>query len=182
MNDDTLTHALDQLDLLLQRESLQIEIVICGAYAIKLHGFDRGIFTQDIHSITSLTSPRVIKLIQEVGNSLGLGPKWLNDQASTVPIPEGALARARPLEQWTAIKASLIHRLDLIKMKASAFSIRREETLKDWEDLKLLRPSSEELEAAIEFIRVTNSPPQTASKRIKEEFQETIDDLRKLNS
>jgi hypothetical protein len=179
MDQTKLALALDQLDRELLRRSLKLTIVICGAYAIHLHGFNRGIYTQDVDSLTKLESPEIMEIIGQVGKSLGIGPRWLNDQASSVPIPQGALERAKPLSRWRAIQASLLERIDLVKMKASAFSIRREETLKDWEDLKLLSPSPEEIEAAIDFLRETNSPPDS-SRKIQDEFEETINDLKRL--
>ncbi len=177
---DRLIRALNELDDLLSSLSLQLKIVICGAYAIQLHGFTRNLYTQDIDSLTRLDSPMILEAIQQIGKKLGLGSRWLNDQASTVSIPDGTLERAKPLDRWKAIQASLIDRSDLVKMKVSAFSIRREETTKDWEDLELLKPTKQELDAAIDFLRLTNSPPPNASRKLKYEFEETINDLKKL--
>ncbi len=179
MDESKLSLALDQLDQALLEKSLNLTIVICGAYAIHLHGIERGIYTQDVDSLTKLESPEIVKIIRLVGETLGIGPQWLNDQASTVPIPHGAIQRSKPLHHWKAISAFLLDRGDLIAMKASAFSIRREETLKDWEDLKLLKPSAKEIEEAIEFLKESNSPPDD-SKKFQDEFKETIDDLKKL--
>lgn len=116
-------------------------------------------------SVMEIDSEEIKKVISVIGLKFGLGPSWLNDQASTVTIPEGALQRAVPIEQWNAIKASIICRLDLIKMKASAFSIRRDQTNKDWEDLLILEPTKLEIKEAIQFIRKINSPPSGASKK-----------------
>jgi hypothetical protein len=65
-------------------------------------------------------------------------------------------------------------------MKASAFSIRRDLTNKDWEDLTLLKPTSEEMNDAINFIKESNSPPESASNKILADFKETINDLKKI--
>ena len=180
MKNDTLDQALDELDLQLTQNSLKLRIVICGAYAIHLHGFSRNLHTLDVDSIVELNSPKVLELIESVGKKLGIGPLWLNDQASTVALPPGIFERSQPLHKWKSIQASLISRVDLVKMKASAFSIRRESTNKDWEDLELLKPSQIEIELAIEFLRETVAPPAGASLKIKKEFQETLDDLKKL--
>lgn len=183
MTDEKLTLALDELDKILCQRSLQIEIVICGAYAIHLHGISRALHTHDVDSLKKINTPELLAAISEVGHKLGLSNKWLNDQASTVSIPEGTFNRSSPIiNHWQAIKASLVSRQDLIKMKASAFSIRREETTKDWEDLKLLTPSAEEIQAAIEFLKQHNSPPINSSKKIINEFAETLNDLRSLIS
>jgi hypothetical protein len=134
----------------------------------------------DVDSITTLSSAEIQQLIEAIGQKLGLGPHWLNDQASTVSLPNGVLQRATPLNRWKSIKASLVCRGDLIKMKASAFSIRRDQTNKDWEDLVILKPTSEEIDAAIMFIKESNSPPANSSKKILSEFEETLDDLKKI--
>lgn len=177
---DILAVALNQLDEELTNKKLNIEIVICGAYAIHLFGFSRIEHTLDVDSITQLQSNEIRQIIETIGQKLGLGPCWLNDQASTVSLPKGILSRAKPFEQWKSIKASLVSRADLIKMKASAFSIRRDHTNKDWEDLVLLRPTIEEMEEAIAFIKEVNSPPKNATEQILNEFEETLYDLKKI--
>jgi hypothetical protein len=178
--DDILGSALGHLDDELTKRNLIIKIVICGAYAIHLLGYSRAEYTLDVDSITELTSGEVQQLIAAVGQKLGLGPHWLNDQASTVSLPKGVLSRATPIQRWKSINASLISRADLIKMKASAFSIRRDITNKDWEDLVLLKPTSEEMKDAINFIKESNSPPTNASKKILADFEETLNDLKKI--
>lgn len=180
MNSNILDQALDELDLQLTQKALKLQIVICGAYAIQLHGFSRHLHTLDVDSIAELNSPLILELIQSVGKKLGIGPSWLNDQASTVTLPPGIFERSQPLQRWKSIQASLISRSDLICMKASAFSIRREVTNKDWEDLELLQPTQSEMNAAIEFLNQTVSPPPGSSPKIKKEFQETLNDLKKL--
>ena len=177
---DLLASALTQLDEELTKRNLNIQIVICGAYALHLFGYSRTEHTLDVDSITQLESVEVRHLIEEIGLKLGLGPNWLNDQASTVSLPKGILLRAKPIERWKSINASLVSRVDLIKMKASAFSIRRDYTNKDWEDLLLLKPTQTEIEEAIAFIKETNAPSLNSSKQILNEFEETLHDLRKI--
>lgn len=177
---DKLTEALTQLDEELTKSQLSLEIVICGAYALQLSGYSRSEYTLDVDSIIRLQSVEIKKIIESIGQKLNLGPHWLNDQASTVSLPKGILSRTKPIGNWKSIKASLVSRSDLIKMKASAFSIRRDHTNKDWEDLALLKPTDDEIQAAILFIRESNSPPQNASKKNLEEFEETLRDLKKI--
>lgn len=177
---DILATALTQLDEELTKRNLNIEIVICGAYALHLFGYTRSEHTLDVDSITKLQSNEIKQMIQDVGQKLGLSSNWLNDQASTVSLPKGILSRVKPVDQWKSIKASLVSRVDLIKMKASAFSIRRDHTNKDWEDLLLLQPTKEEIEEAIVFMKEVNAPSVNISKRILNEFEETLHDLRKI--
>ena len=177
---DILAIALTQLDDELTKRNINIEIVICGAYALHLFGYSRSEHTLDVDSIAKIQSNEIKKIIEEIGQRLSLGPSWLNDQASTVSLPKGILSRVKPIERWKSIRASLVSRVDLIKMKASAFSIRRDHTNKDWEDLVLLQPTKEEIEDAIVFINEVNAPPKSASKQILNEFEETLYDLRKI--
>ncbi len=179
---DILAVALTKLDEELTNKKLNIEIVICGAYALHLFGYSRSEHTLGIDSITQLHSGEIKQIIEEIGQKLGIGSRWFNDQASTVSLPKGILSRAQPIERWKSIKASLVSREDLIKMKASAFSTRRDHTNKDWEDLLLLRPTKEEIESAIEFIKESNAPAKMASAKIRKEFEETLDDLRKITN
>ncbi len=177
---DILATALTQLDEELTKRNIKIEIVICGAYALHLFGYSRSEHTLDVDNITKLQSNEIKQIIEDIGQKLSLGPYWLNDQASTVSLPKGILSRVKPLERWKSIKASLVSRVDLIKMKASAFSIRRDHTNKDWEDLILLQPTKEEIEDAIVFIKEANAPSMNISKQILNEFEETLHDLRKI--
>lgn len=177
---DILEIALTQLDEELSKKNLTIEIVICGAYALHLFGYSRSEHTVDVDSISQLNSDEIKHIIEMIGEKLGIGTRWLNDQASTVSLPRGIFSRAKPIDRWKSIKASLVSREDLIKMKASAFSIRRDHTNKDWEDLVLLQPTKAEIESAIEFIKETNAPSQAAPAKILNEFEETLNDLRKL--
>ncbi len=132
-------------------------------------------------SIKQLNSSEIKLLIEKVGNELGISPHWLNDQASTVSLPIGILSRAQPLNIWNSIKASLVCREDLIKMKASAFAARRDYTNKDWEDLLLLSPTNLEIENAIEFIKQVNAPASQMSQKFLNEFKETLNDLKKIS-
>jgi Nucleotidyltransferase of unknown function (DUF6036) len=179
---DILAEALTQLDVELTSKNLNIEIVICGAYALHLFGYARSEHTLDVDSITQLHSKEIKQIIEKIGQKLGIGARWLNDQASTVSLPKGIFSRAKPLDRWKSIRASLVSREDLIKMKASAFSIRRDHTNKDWEDLVLLQPTKAEIESAIEFIKEANFPSKNSSTKILNEFEETLNDLRKITN
>jgi hypothetical protein len=172
--------ALDELDHYLSANNLSIEIVICGAFAIQLHGFTRNEITQDIDSIKEISNHEVLAEIAHIGAKLGLKRNWLNDMASTVSFPEGAIERAKPIQKWKSIQARLVSREDLILMKTSAYFIRRDYTEKDYEDLILLNPTLTEIELAIEFVRRVNGPPKNAPKKILTDFEESVNDVKKL--
>jgi len=180
MKDNPLSNALDALDSVLAQQKLKLDILICGAFALQILGFDRGVHTLDVDTVMKIDDPKVLNLIAEIGKQYGLSSNWLNDQAASVTTPEDIFERAKKLDQWSSINAFVIDRVDLIKMKTSAFSIRREETSKDWDDLKLLSPTKQEIEAAIGFLRKFNAPPKNASKADIDNYKETIHDLRNL--
>ncbi|HEY8270844.1 MAG TPA: hypothetical protein VIG33_08125 [Pseudobdellovibrionaceae bacterium] len=86
--DDILGIALTQLDEELTRRSLNMEIVICGAYALHLLGYSRSEHTLDVDSITTLSSVEIQQIIEAIGQKLGLGPHWLNDLVLLKPTSE----------------------------------------------------------------------------------------------
>ncbi len=94
---DILATALAELDKELTNRDLNIEIVICGAYALHLFGYSPTDYTLDVDSITKLQSSETKQIIEDIGKKLGLGPLWLNDQASTVSLPKGILSRTKPI-------------------------------------------------------------------------------------
>ncbi len=175
--------ALDTLDQLLGKHKLRVNLLICGAFALEMHGLtsDRGTF--DVDSAIPLSAD-IFDLIDEVAESVGLerssGERWLNDKASTVSLPPKLKKRALPISRWQNIDAKLIDRRDFISMKVSAFFIRRGETTKDLEDLQLLDPSNNEIDEALLFVSDFNSPPLGSPGKILEEYQESIDDIKRL--
>ena len=113
-----LLSALDELDAVLTTNGIRLEIFICGAMAIQLQGFKRVEPTYDADTIKPIEDERILEFIAEIGDSNGLQSNWLNDQAASVDIPEGALERSKPLGRWKSIHAVIMDRVDLIKMKA----------------------------------------------------------------
>lgn len=178
-NVDVLEEALNELDNILIQQNKRIRIVICGAFAIQLHGLSRLQRTEDVDSILRIEA-QFLEIISNIGKKYGLSARWLNDQAATVSFPEGTIERSKPTGHWKNIDANLIERLDLIKMKASAFSIRRDVTQKDWDDLLLLKPTKDEISEAITFIKSSNVPPVGATHNMIADFEETINDLRSI--
>ena len=172
--------ALQLFDHRLKENNLSCRLVLCGAFAIQLHGYDRGQFTYDIDSVLPFESEGIKEIIKKIGDDLGLGDSWLNDQAATVALPEGSLDRMIKLNSFEQIEAFILSRIDLIKMKVCAFAIRRDQTNKDWEDLVILHPSKEEIEEGIDFLIRTSPPPTNALPRILQEFEQTIQDIRSL--
>lgn len=180
---DILGEALNELNALLKKNHLRIEIIICGAYALEMFGLSPDRKTLDVDSAKEIPS-NIDELINEVAAKLNLtrseGELWLNDKASRVALPSKLVERATTINRWSNIDAKLIDRRDFISMKVSAFFSRRDVTLKDLEDLKILKPSNEEILEALAFVKSHNSPPTGASKKIIAEFMESENDIKKL--
>jgi len=178
-----LDEALDELNALLRKKNHRIEILICGAYALEMYGLSPERNTLDVDSAKEIPSD-MDDIINEVAIKLKLtrseGELWLNDKASRVALPAKIIERATPITKWSNIDAKLVDRKDLISMKVSAFFSRREMTLKDLEDLKILNPSHDEILEAIEFVKTHNAPPEGAGQKIRDEFKESEDDIKKL--
>lgn len=176
---ERLFEALNLLDQELAKENLEASVVICGAFAIHLQGLVRIEQTQDIDSLKPI-SEKVRTLVLRIGKKMNLSDRWLNDQASDLILPENALQRTSQVSRWNHLHAEVLHRKDLIALKAAAFFSRGTYTLKDWEDLKLLQPSHEEIEFAIAYMKTTAAPAPNLPKKFHDEFNEVIDELRGL--
>jgi len=176
---DLLFKALDILDREIGQEGLRLSLVICGAFAIHLQGFDRIEQTQDIDSINPI-SDELHAIITRVGLQLGLSERWLNDQASDISLPSDALKRTLRIKKWNNIDAEVLGRIDLIALKSAAFYSRGSYTLKDWEDLELLKPTSAEIEFAISYMREHSAPDRSVPLKFHKEFEEVLNELRKL--
>jgi Nucleotidyltransferase of unknown function (DUF6036) len=74
---DILAVALTKLDEELTNKNLNVEIVICGAYALHLFGYSRSDHTLDVDSITQFHSDEIKQIIKEIGQKLGIGSRWL---------------------------------------------------------------------------------------------------------
>lgn len=177
---DRLFRALDALDNELGKESFRLSILVCGAFAIHLQGISRIEQTQDIDSVKPI-APELRTLIARVGQALNLSERWLNDQASDIVLPKDALKRTAKIDRWKNIDVEVLNRIDLIALKSAAFFSRGTHTLKDWEDLELLKPTAAEIEFAISYMRQHSAPEKSAPRKFHEEFEEVLNELKKLS-
>lgn len=183
MKEKNLETQLEQALTLLNNElsniGIKVPLIICGAFAIYLQGFSRLEQTQDIDCLKPLPE-ELSEFISQISQKLRLSEKWLNDQASDLTLPMGALNRTEEITKWSHLNVEVLHRKDLIALKAAAFFSRGTYTFKDWEDLKVLKPSHDEMNFAIDYMRVTCSPPPNAPKKFQQEFEEVIHELKTL--
>ena len=104
-------------------------------------------------------------------------PEWLNDNAGTLPLPEGFSDRLIEASQFSNIKIKYASRGDLISLKAAAYIGRGEDDPKDFQDLMLLEPKHTEIEIAIMYVRQYFTPP--ASKFFPD-FEERLNELKSI--
>lgn len=168
-----LEKCLEDLNQWLAEHELTIQIAIIGRYAFYLSGFHQ-VATLDIDSVTEIEE-RVYEKILEIGKRRGMKPDWLNDNAETLPLPDGFKDRLIETKQFSNINMKYAARIDLISLKAAAYISRGEDDPKDFQDLLLLAPTNTEIESSINYIRKHFSPP---ADRFNEDFEERLNELR----
>ncbi len=147
---------LSELNDWLETEDIYIELIIIGAFAIHLHGLSNRM-TMDIDTIKPIEDHNVLKQIEVIARKYGL-PRWLNDQAENLIMPEGFESRINNDNRYSNIKLNYISRIDLIYLKVAAFFYRGSTDPKDKDDIKSLATTQKELEDAIKFLRERHTP------------------------
>ncbi|CAM6054059.1 unnamed protein product [Sphagnum tenellum] len=173
---EKLVLALKDLDQWAVGHQVKLEIIIIGAFALYLKGLELRA-TNDIDTLTELEDELLLQAIEEIAQKYGLNGNWLNDQACGLSVPDGFLSRLSRVALGSHIVALVPSRQDLISLKSAAFIVRGGEDPKDYTDLQALQPNRLEIEAAIRFVRKTNTPPQP---RFYPDFEEMIGRLREL--
>lgn len=170
---------LNDLNNWLVKEGFEIELIVIGAFAIHLHGFSNRM-TMDIDTIKPLTNEKLLKKINKIGEKYGL-PKWLNDQAENLIMPEEYESRLLENAEFSHIKLFYVSRNDLIKLKIAAYFYRGSSDSKDKDDLISLKITDPDLNDAIEFLKEKHQP-DTAKflKDFNNRLKEISDELRNL--
>jgi hypothetical protein len=150
---------LEQLNAQLAKSGLNLELLVIGAFALRLHKIS-GQFTANVDSVRLIKNPSVRDLIADIGRVNGLNDERISDSAATLDLPEGMEQRATLIRKYSNIDLFVASRVDLIKLKARAFLHRGEYDSKDLEDLRRMKPSKQEIDEAISFIRLTSTPPE----------------------
>ena len=156
---DTFKLGLAELDLELGKRDIQMKLVVIGAFALQLLNIS-GEYTADIDSVEPFDNLKVQDLIIAIAKKFNLKEDWINDNASSLDLPDGFYDRITPLTIYKNIHLFIPARLDLISLKARAYLHRGEIDKKDYEDLKRLKPTKSEIAIAIAFVRKTSTPPE----------------------
>jgi hypothetical protein len=145
-----LINALDELNSNLKARRQSIELIVCGAFAIELHGFKRRDETHDIDTHSNLDD--VQELINKVASDLGLENNWLNNQVSDIQLPKNAHSRLKTVSTWSHIEVKYLSVEDLIQMKIGAWLNRGHITEKDYTDLVVMKATKNQIQQGIEFV------------------------------
>lgn len=176
--------ALGDLSRLLVQRKASVHLRVVGAFALQLLGID-ATYTVNIDVIDDLEDA-VRQAIAEVGKAHKLAEDWINDAASNLDLPDGFEGRMETTTLFPAIVVSFPSRQDVISLKARAFihrgakdpaDAKEPRDLKDLDDLTKLAPTTAEMDAAIEFVRHTASPPEP---QFFPDFEDYIEVLRRV--
>lgn len=150
---ESIDQALSLLNEKLKREGITIELTVLGSMALYYHGIAGTHLTGDIDFYENKLPGRVEALFVEVAEELNLVSDWINNRSSTIsPLPDGYELRLKKINTFSHIGLQLISPEDLVKLKVYAYYTRMAN--KDMEDLKLLNPSIELIDAGIKFIEL----------------------------
>lgn len=170
---DVVTAVLTEFAQWLEFEGLEpIELLVCGGVAMALQELnDRttkdvdvlGEWDSTLLEVTSLDEfPENVKscIRRVAGNHpelSGFGEKWINlgpTQLARQGLPEGYASRLRSIQFGTTLTLHLLNRVDLIPLKLYAASDRfSSRQAIHFADLRLLKPTFEELDAALDWVR-----------------------------
>lgn len=154
---DELLLGLAALDRFLGQEHLHLDVLLVGANGMRCQNLiSRG--SRDLDNHNEML-PKVEEAVRKIANEQGLRPDWLNDDASDVPLPEGAASRAVPVEtDYKNIAFTTLPRGDFIFMKVAAAVQRMEDDPRDVDDLREAGITLDEFEAALSYVRRYNDP------------------------
>lgn len=179
-------------DALMLEDAAPVEWVVCGGTALALQGLG-GRSTRDVDVLgdwvakemvvvaVSAFSPEVERALIRVAELhpelRGLGPRWVNTgpaYLTTAGLPEGFATRWTTAHFGERLTLHLLGRLDLIALKllasADDLGARHEIHL---DDLRLLEPTSDELDHAIRWVTQFPDP----NDRIRMTLKRLIEDL-----
>ncbi len=175
MNFDNLSqefqHAFKKLNEWLKKNNMSMQILMGGASAMRIAGIiSRD--SKDIDSFIAICSS-IKERIKEISEELGLDYDWLNDQASAIPLPDGAEGRCQELETpLTNIKISILSRKDMIILKINAAVTRGEQ--RDIDDLLIAKPTKTEFDAAVSYIKTKQRPDDLQFQEYQDQDIETL--------
>lgn len=153
-----------EFDKYLKTKGLAFEAVIIGGAALNILDISSR-KTKDVDCLDP-EIPNEIKLASQdfakQRTDLDLDSNWLNNGPETlkVDLPTGWRFRVQSLYRGESLTLDVLGRDDLLKSKLFAYCDR---TSPDFEDLKNLNPSSEELKNSIDWVKNRDIHPNWPS-------------------
>lgn len=157
-----LEQALLLLGETLEARSIRFEIVVIGGSALLLRGVTRrptrdldvmAIVVKDEYRKSEPLPSELQAAVRDVGETLGIGPNWLNGKASGLldfELPEGFKRRTEP-RHYGALTIRIADRVDLIFLKLDA-TVSEGPHSRHFSDLQALEPTAAQLLAAGEWL------------------------------
>ena len=174
LNNKDLERALGLVGQLLQSDEETASVVIIGGAALNLLGVvSRTTRDVDVVAMTSapgaaLVAPpnplpaALMKAVESVARDLGLAPNWLNRGPASqweIGLPPGFASRLH-WRSYGPLHVGIADRFDLVHFKLEAAADQpSSEGNRHLEDLLALRPSDNDLHAAIAWVKEKNVGP-----------------------
>lgn len=167
MERDRLIEALETLGELLQERAQQVGVLVVGGSSLLLLGLVErptadvdvvGLSDSDGYTKADALPDFLVAAVEEVGNALDLGRRWLNiGPAGLIDfgLPPGIETRVT-IHRFSALEVHLPARADLICFKLYA-AVDQGERSKHFADLLAMTPTEDELVSAARWAR-THDP------------------------
>jgi hypothetical protein len=137
-------------------------LVIGGGSLLLLGVVDRPTTDVDVAALASSRGytplhalpPYLASAVADVGQTLGLGPGWVDTRPADLMelgLPEGAAARIER-RRYGALTVHLPGREDLVALKLLAATVLHPANRKHMDDLRALHPSLDELSGAVRWM------------------------------
>lgn len=149
-----------EFDRYLARQNLNFEAVIIGGAALNILDISSR-KTRDVDCLDPVI-PEEIKIASREFAikrfDLALDISWLNNGPETLKtdLPKGWRNRIQPLFHGKALRLQVLGRDDLLKSKLYAYCDR---TTPDFEDLRNLKPTVDELKNSINWVKERDTNP-----------------------
>jgi len=149
-----------EFDKYLTSKALNFEAIIIGGAALNILDISSR-KTKDVDCLDPTIPKEIKNASKEFAKQridLEIGIDWLNNgpESLKTDLPNGWRLRTRPLYKGQALHLDVLGRSDLLKSKFFAYCDR---TVPDFEDLKNLKPTIQELLEGIDWVKERDANP-----------------------
>lgn len=170
-----ISQAIKELDILIKAKGLNYVLYTCGGAQLVFLGYSTR-RTDDVDLIHDQIDQPLRDASIVVAKKLGIQEDWLNNKVSSLGkrLAKGWKKKTIVLFDGEAITLMGLNRQDLISSKLHAAIDRKGE---DYDDLLFLKPSSDEIEVAREYVLKQKSDLETSEVFINAWIRELKNDL-----